>query len=368
MDVTRIIAMRHGETAWNVDTRIQGHLDIPLNDTGQWQARQLARALADEPVASDHLHQRPAARPGHRPRPWPTCHRRTPGGRARALRERSFGHFQGRTFAEIEAELPERGPALAPARPALRSRGRRVADRTARAHQRHGAPPGCAPPRRADRAGGAWRRARRALPPGHRPGAAGAAHLATGQRRHQPPAVDAGRPEHWSAGPTPCTWTTQPAMKPLPDHTCLQAAGVQHHRPSVSTAIDTPALVIDLDAMERNMARMAAFARKHHVRLRPHAKMHKSAANSHGCSCSAAGGGRVRAEDLGGRGAGRGGVSDIYHHQPGHRRPSCCAWPRWRSACRRRAGGWRWRWTAWRASPGSRLAVESHGPPPPQAR
>jgi D-serine deaminase-like pyridoxal phosphate-dependent protein len=42
-------------------------------------------------------------------------------------------------------------------------------------------------------------------------------------------------------------------------------------------AIDTPALVIDLDAMERNLARMAAFAREHRVRLRPHAKMHKSA-------------------------------------------------------------------------------------------
>ncbi len=42
-------------------------------------------------------------------------------------------------------------------------------------------------------------------------------------------------------------------------------------------AIDTPALVIDLDAMESNLAAMAAFARAHAVRLRPHAKMHKSA-------------------------------------------------------------------------------------------
>ncbi|MHA7600535.1 DSD1 family PLP-dependent enzyme [Alicycliphilus sp. T452] len=43
-------------------------------------------------------------------------------------------------------------------------------------------------------------------------------------------------------------------------------------------AIDTPALVIDLDAMERNIARMAAFARRHGMRWRPHAKLHKSAA------------------------------------------------------------------------------------------
>ena len=41
--------------------------------------------------------------------------------------------------------------------------------------------------------------------------------------------------------------------------------------------IDTPSLVIDLDAMERNLARMAAFARERGLRLRPHAKMHKSA-------------------------------------------------------------------------------------------
>ncbi|QHE84200.1 DSD1 family PLP-dependent enzyme [Hydrogenophaga sp. BPS33] len=41
--------------------------------------------------------------------------------------------------------------------------------------------------------------------------------------------------------------------------------------------IDTPALVVDLDAMERNLAHMAAYARAHKLRLRPHAKMHKSA-------------------------------------------------------------------------------------------
>jgi D-serine deaminase-like pyridoxal phosphate-dependent protein len=43
-------------------------------------------------------------------------------------------------------------------------------------------------------------------------------------------------------------------------------------------AIDTPSLVVDLDAMQRNLARMSEFARKHDVRWRPHAKMHKSSA------------------------------------------------------------------------------------------
>ncbi len=43
-------------------------------------------------------------------------------------------------------------------------------------------------------------------------------------------------------------------------------------------AIDTPALVVDLDAMNRNIGRMAEFARKHNVLWRPHAKTHKSVA------------------------------------------------------------------------------------------
>ena len=39
--------------------------------------------------------------------------------------------------------------------------------------------------------------------------------------------------------------------------------------------IDTPSLVIDMDAMKRNLARMAEFAKKHNIRWRPHAKLHK---------------------------------------------------------------------------------------------
>lgn len=59
-------------------------------------------------------------------------------------------------------------------------------------------------------------------------------------------------------------------MKPLPE--ALRASiGAR------VDLIDTPALVVDLDAMERNIQRMAEFARKHRVRWRPHAKMHKSA-------------------------------------------------------------------------------------------
>src|SRR5438874_9596991 len=40
--------------------------------------------------------------------------------------------------------------------------------------------------------------------------------------------------------------------------------------------IDTPALVVDLDIMERNLERVAGYARDHGLRLRPHTKTHKS--------------------------------------------------------------------------------------------
>jgi probable phosphoglycerate mutase len=52
MQATRIIAIRHGETAWNVDTRIQGQLNVELNETGRWQAGRVAQALADETIAA----------------------------------------------------------------------------------------------------------------------------------------------------------------------------------------------------------------------------------------------------------------------------------------------------------------------------
>jgi probable phosphoglycerate mutase len=116
---TRILAIRHGETMWNVDTRIQGHLDIGLNDTGRWQAERLALALSGEPIAaiyaSDLSRAHDTALAVSRSTGVPV--RAEPG-----LRERCFGEFQGRTFAEIELELPEqarrwrqRDPAFTPA-------------------------------------------------------------------------------------------------------------------------------------------------------------------------------------------------------------------------------------------------------------
>ena len=119
---TRLLVVRHGETDWNVQTRIQGYTDIPLNARGEAQARHLATRIAElqdlEPVravyASDLM------------RAWTTADAlaQACGLTVRTdldLRERQFGHFEGLTFAQIETDHPEdarrwreRDPAWAP--------------------------------------------------------------------------------------------------------------------------------------------------------------------------------------------------------------------------------------------------------------
>jgi probable phosphoglycerate mutase len=101
---TRVIAVRHGETDWNAGTRIQGQLDVGLNDKGRWQAARAAQALAGEGLqavyASDlaRAHDTALAIGA-------ACG--LPVRRDSGLRERSFGAFEGLTWAEIERDHPE---------------------------------------------------------------------------------------------------------------------------------------------------------------------------------------------------------------------------------------------------------------------
>jgi probable phosphoglycerate mutase len=101
---TRIIAIRHGQTAWNAETRMQGQLDTALDARGRWQAERLADALQDEPI--DAIVSSDLARAMHTA--LPLARRRSLRVRAdAALRERSFGVFQGFTYAHIARHWPE---------------------------------------------------------------------------------------------------------------------------------------------------------------------------------------------------------------------------------------------------------------------
>lgn len=102
-ETTRICLVRHGETTWNAEKRIQGQIDVGLNGTGLSQAEAAARWLSGLSVAalytSDLLRTRQTAEriavslglvPILRPE----------------FRERRYGQFQGMTYDEARALYP----------------------------------------------------------------------------------------------------------------------------------------------------------------------------------------------------------------------------------------------------------------------
>ncbi len=104
MQSTRILAIRHGETDWNVETRIQGHTDIPLNAQGLWQADQVAQALKNESI--DAVYASDLSRAMTTAQAIAHAHG-LPIATHPALRERHLGHFQGKTWQEIESQHPD---------------------------------------------------------------------------------------------------------------------------------------------------------------------------------------------------------------------------------------------------------------------
>jgi len=101
---TRICLVRHGETAWNAERRLQGHTDIPLNDTGLAQAQATAASLASRrfaaAYASDLLRARQTADAiTARCNLQPVIDAR--------LRERHYGAFQALTYDEARARFPD---------------------------------------------------------------------------------------------------------------------------------------------------------------------------------------------------------------------------------------------------------------------
>jgi len=101
---TRLCIVRHGETAWNAEHRVQGQLDVPLNAIGQAQALAAAKVLAREKFdviySSDLSRARQTAAP--------TAERLSMQVAIDpALRERHYGIFERLTYAEIKEKFPE---------------------------------------------------------------------------------------------------------------------------------------------------------------------------------------------------------------------------------------------------------------------
>ncbi|SDN83661.1 probable phosphoglycerate mutase [Paenibacillus sp. yr247] len=97
--MTKLYLIRHGETVWNVERRMQGHLDSPLSALGEQQATWLSNALKDVPF--DVLYSSSSGRT------MQTAHI-VKGSRDLSIhssddwREMNLGAWEGRVSAEIE--------------------------------------------------------------------------------------------------------------------------------------------------------------------------------------------------------------------------------------------------------------------------
>ncbi len=121
-----ILLIRHGETSWNADRRLQGHLDIPLNAEGERQAAALGQALAKESldavISSDLQRALQTAQAVAAPRDMAVIV-------DKGLRERCFGAFEGLLHDQIQMSFPEAHAAWKARDPQVRyPAGRHVAE------------------------------------------------------------------------------------------------------------------------------------------------------------------------------------------------------------------------------------------------
>jgi broad specificity phosphatase PhoE len=98
--VTTLLLVRHGETDWNAEGRLQGHTDTPLNDYGRRQAARLAEELAGDGIdavySSDLSRARETAE-------IVAAHLGLPVVIEPGLREKNWGSWEGLTPMERDA-------------------------------------------------------------------------------------------------------------------------------------------------------------------------------------------------------------------------------------------------------------------------
>jgi broad specificity phosphatase PhoE len=108
-----IYMVRHGQTDWNAESRLQGQKDIPLNETGRQQATGNGMALG-QILGSDAADFDFVSSPLGRTRETMERIRRAMGldpfayGTDERLKEVSFGDWEGYTLPELKRLVPER--------------------------------------------------------------------------------------------------------------------------------------------------------------------------------------------------------------------------------------------------------------------
>ena len=98
--------VRHGQTQYNVERRLQGQLDIPLDDTGRRQAKELALQLKESGMRFDSLYcsRLSRARETAETIGSELCMEPIP---IDGIEEIYFGRFQGHTFEECAELFPD---------------------------------------------------------------------------------------------------------------------------------------------------------------------------------------------------------------------------------------------------------------------
>lgn len=124
---TKVGLLRHGQTDWNIDFRLQGITDIPLNETGLLQAQEAARLL--KATDWDFI----VSSPLRRARQTADIVAKSLGfqevSTENLLLERSFGEAEGMIYEEWKANFPDGIPAGGETLDELRARAIALLDR-----------------------------------------------------------------------------------------------------------------------------------------------------------------------------------------------------------------------------------------------
>ena len=103
-NLMHLLLIRHGETDWNNEGRIQGHTDTPLNPRGIQQAGRLAARLASEEIDAVYTSPLARARVTAELIAQKHCLTAIPDDR---LKEKFLGDFEGMTGGDLEKQYPE---------------------------------------------------------------------------------------------------------------------------------------------------------------------------------------------------------------------------------------------------------------------